>query len=84
MREDLKDRSLSLTELAKIIGRKWQCLTPREKEPYEQQSFAEKETFTIESVEYITTESYKTYLEYLLDFKDKQLRTQESNQQRMV
>ena len=84
MREDLKDKSLSFTELTKIIGRKWQCLTPSEKESYEQQSFAEKETFTIESAEYITTESYKTYSEYLLDFKAKQLRSQASNQQRMV
>jgi hypothetical protein len=82
MREDLKDKSLSFTELTKIVGRKWQCLTPSEKEPCEQQSSAEKETSTIELAEYITTGSYKAYSEYLLDFKAKQLHTQESNQQR--
>lgn len=84
MREDLKGKSLSFTEFTKIVGRKWQCLTPREKEPCEQQRSAEKETFMIELAEYITTESYKTYSEYLLDFKAKQLHTQESNQQRTV
>ncbi|KAL5349574.1 hypothetical protein ACLOAV_005869 [Pseudogymnoascus australis] len=81
MREDLKDKSLSFTELTKVVGRKWQCLTPSEKEPCEQQSFAEKETSTTELAEYITTESYKTYSDYLLGFKAKQLRTQESNRQ---
>lgn len=84
MREDLKHKSLSFTEFTKIVGRKWQCLTPSEKETYEQQNFAEKEAFTIELAEYITTESYKTYSKYILDFKAKQLHTQWSNQQRMV
>ncbi|KFZ23920.1 hypothetical protein V502_01600 [Pseudogymnoascus sp. VKM F-4520 (FW-2644)] len=81
MRENLKDKLISFTEFTKIVGEKWQCLTPCEKEPYEQQSLAEKETSTIELAEYITTESYKTYSEYLLDFKAKQLHTQESNKQ---
>ncbi|KFY32171.1 hypothetical protein V493_00446 [Pseudogymnoascus sp. VKM F-4281 (FW-2241)] len=81
MREDLKDKSLSFTEFTKVVGRKWQCLTPSEKEPHEHQSFTERETFTIELAGYITTESYKTYSGYLLDFKDRQLRTQQSNQQ---
>jgi hypothetical protein len=61
MREDMKDRSISFTEFTKIVGEKWQCLTPSEKEPYEQQSVAEKETSTIELVGYRTTESYKNY-----------------------
>jgi hypothetical protein len=84
MREDLKDKSLSFAEFTKIVGRKWQCLTPSEKEPYEQQSFAEKEISTTELAEYKTTESYRTYSDYLLDFKAKQLRTQESDRQCMA
>jgi hypothetical protein len=84
MREDLKHKSLSFTEFTKIVGRKWQCLTPSEKEIYAQQNLAEREALTIGLAEYITPESYKSYSEYLLDFKSKQLRTQESNQQRMV
>ncbi|KFY30950.1 hypothetical protein V493_01524 [Pseudogymnoascus sp. VKM F-4281 (FW-2241)] len=74
---DTWDTVLDITE----PDLEWQCLTPSEKEPYEQQSFAEKETFTIEMAEYITTESYKTYSEYLLDFKAKQHHAQEFNQQ---
>ena len=76
----MKDKSLSFAEFTKIVGRKWQCLTPSEKEPYEQQSFAEKETSTIELAEYITTESYKAYSEYLRDFKAKELHPQENSQ----
>jgi hypothetical protein len=80
----MKDRSISFTEFTKIVGEKWQCLTPCEKEPYEQQSVAEKETSTIELVEYRTTESYKKYSGYLLDFKAKQFHPQQSNHQRMI
>ena len=84
MREDLKGKSLSFTEITKIVGKKWQYLTPSEKEPYEQQSFVAKETSTIELAEYRMTESYKTYSEYLLDFNAKQLHTQKSSQGCMV
>ncbi|KFZ17804.1 hypothetical protein V501_01558 [Pseudogymnoascus sp. VKM F-4519 (FW-2642)] len=80
MREDLKGKSLSFTEIAKLVGKKWQYLTPSEKETYKQQGFAAKEKFMAELVEYNKTKSYKTYSEYLLDFKAKQLHTQESNQ----
>jgi hypothetical protein len=71
--------SLLFTEFTKIVGRKWQCLKPSEKEIYEQQNLAEREALTIELAEYITTESYKSYSKYILDFKAKQLHTQESN-----
>ena len=84
MREDLKVKSLSFTEIAKLVGKKWQHLTPSEKEPYEQQGFAAKEKFTIELAEYRKTKSYKTYSEYLLEFNTKQFHTQESSQERMV
>ncbi|KFY48303.1 hypothetical protein V495_01453 [Pseudogymnoascus sp. VKM F-4514 (FW-929)] len=56
MREDLKGKSLSFTEITKIVGKKWQYLTPSEKEPYEQQSLVAKETSTIELAEYRMTE----------------------------
>ncbi|KFY92982.1 hypothetical protein V500_03965 [Pseudogymnoascus sp. VKM F-4518 (FW-2643)] len=79
MREDLKVKSLSFTEIAKLVGKKWQHLTPSEKEPYEQQGFAAKEKFTIELAEYRKTKSYKTFSEYLLEFNAKQLHIQESS-----
>ncbi|OBT98848.1 hypothetical protein VE01_03411 [Pseudogymnoascus verrucosus] len=81
MREDLKGRPLSFTEIAKLVGENWQNLTPSEKEPYEQQAFAAKEKYTVELAEYRRTESYRTYSEYLIEFKAKQLQLQESNQE---
>ena len=73
MREDLKGRSLSFTEIAKLVGENWQNLSPSEKEPYEQQAFAAKEKYTIELAEYRKTESHRAYSEYLIEFKAKQL-----------
>ncbi|OBT54686.1 hypothetical protein VE04_04922 [Pseudogymnoascus sp. 24MN13] len=81
MREELKDKSLSFTEITKLLGKKWQNLTASEKEPYEQQSFDAKEKCRIELAEYEQTESYKAYSEYLLDFNTKQLHIQESSQE---
>lgn len=83
MREDLKGRLLSFTEIAKLVGENWQNLVPNEKEPYEQQAFAAKEKYTIELSEYRQTENYKVYAEYLLDFKAKQLHQQETSQEGM-
>ncbi|KFY24958.1 hypothetical protein V491_01958, partial [Pseudogymnoascus sp. VKM F-3775] len=84
MREDLKGRSLSFTEIAKLVGENWQNLSPSEKEPYEQQAFAAKEKYTIELAEYRKTESHRAYSEYLIEFKAKQLQLQESNQEGRV
>lgn len=72
MREDLKGRSLSFTEIAKLVGENWQTLSPAEKEPFEAQAFAQKEKYTIELAEYRQTENYKIYSQYLADFKAKQ------------
>lgn len=84
MREDLKGKSLSFTEIAKLVRKKWRYLTMSEKEIYEQQGFTAKKKFMTELVEYRKTESYKTYSEYLLDFKAEQLHRQETSQESMV
>lgn len=84
MREDLKGRPLSFTEIAKLVGENWQNLSPSEKDPYERQAFAAKEKYTVELSEYRQTESYRTYSEYLMEFKAKQLQLQESNQEGTV
>ncbi|KFY50477.1 hypothetical protein V495_00240 [Pseudogymnoascus sp. VKM F-4514 (FW-929)] len=79
VREDLKGESLSFTEITKLVGKRWQHITPSEKELYTQQSSVEKETSRTELAEYRMTKNYKTYSDYLLEFQAKQL--QESNQQ---
>lgn len=84
MREDLKGRPLSFTEIAKLVGENWQNLRPNEKEVYEQQASAAKEKYTQELSEYRKTESYRTYSEYLIEFKAKQLQLQETSQEGMV
>jgi hypothetical protein len=76
MREDLKGRNLSFTEIAKLVGENWQNLSPSEKEPFEQQAFTAKEKYNNELVEYKKTDSFKGYSQYLIEFKARQ-----SNQQ---
>jgi HMG (high mobility group) box/SAM domain (Sterile alpha motif) len=76
MREELKGRNLSFTEIAKLVGENWQNLAPAEKEPYEQQAFSAKERYNNELAEYKKTTNYKEYAQYLADFKARQ-----SNQQ---
>ena len=72
MREQLKGRNLSFTEIAKLVGENWQSLQPHEKDPYEQKAFAAKERFNNELVEYKKTNSYKEYQQYLAEFKARQ------------
>ena len=69
MREELKGRNLSFTEIAKLVGENWQNLSPAEKEPYDQQGFSAKERYNNELAEYKKTDSYKEYLRYLAEFK---------------
>jgi hypothetical protein len=76
MREELKWRNLSFTEIAKLVGENWQNLSPAEKEPYEQQAFSDKERYNNELAEYKKTNQYRAYSQYLADFKARQ-----SNQQ---
>lgn len=71
MREDLKGRNLSFTEIAKLVGENWQNLTPAEKEPYESKAQAYKEKYHAELSEYKKTTQYQKYMQYLADFKAK-------------
>ncbi|KAA8577027.1 hypothetical protein EYC84_007043 [Monilinia fructicola] len=72
MREDLKGRNLSFTEIAKLVGEHWQNLLPSEKEPYEHSAQTAKERYNNELAEYKKTQSFKDYSQYLTDFKQKQ------------
>lgn len=76
MREDLKGRNLSFTEIAKLVGENWQNLSPGEKEPYENQASSAKDRYAAELAEYKKTDSFKEHAQYLVEFKARQ-----SNQQ---
>lgn len=69
MREELKGRNLSFTEIAKLVGEKWQNLSLSQKELFEQQASAAKEKYNNELIEYKKTNLYKEYSGYLADFK---------------
>lgn len=62
---------MSFTDIAKLVGDKWQKLSPHEKEPYEAHAAGAKERYNIELAEYRKTDGYREYLRYLADFKVK-------------
>ncbi|OLN88818.1 High mobility group protein B3 [Colletotrichum chlorophyti] len=72
MRDDLKGRNLTFTEIAKLVGEHWQNLTPAEKEPYETQALKAKERYNHDLAEYKKTAEYRKYSQYLQDFKSRQ------------
>ena len=71
MREDLKGRFLSFTEIAKLVGENWQNLSPSGKEPFETQAQTAKDKYSQDLAVYKKTPEYKKYMVYLQDFKAK-------------
>jgi len=80
MREDLKGRQLTFTEIAKLVGENWQALSRAEREPYESHAQEEKERYNRELADYKKTPDYEKYCEYLNDFRKRQaIQTQEKD-----
>lgn len=71
MRDKLKGQDLSFTEIAKIVGERWQVLASHEKEPCERQAQKLKERYYVDLIEYKKTPQYAQYQEYLAEFKAK-------------
>jgi hypothetical protein len=71
VREDLKGQDLSFTEIAKIVGERWQVLPPEIREGCEQQANSAKENYYNKLAEYKKTPEYGLYQEYLVEFKAK-------------
>lgn len=72
MRDDLKGRNLSFTEIAKLVGENWQNLSHSEKKAFESQAQAAKDKYNSDLAEYKKTTNYKKYTLYLHEFKAKQ------------
>jgi hypothetical protein len=73
LRESLKgDRSLTFTEIAKLVGENWQSLPLPEREVYEGQARGSKERYYQEMAVYKETPEYRKYMRYLEEFNDKQ------------
>jgi hypothetical protein len=71
VREALKGQDLSFTEIAKIVGERWQVLPAGAREVCERQANAAKEKYYSELAEYKKTPKYDSYQKYLEDFKIK-------------
>lgn len=71
MRESLKGQELSFTEIAKLVGERWQTLSPNSREACERQAAAAKEKYYAELAEYKKTPEYAQYQEYLAEFRAK-------------
>jgi hypothetical protein len=62
---------LSFTEIAKIVGEKWQMSPTEAREPYHHQANAEKEKYYTELAAYKELPQYEAYQMYLEEFKAK-------------
>ena len=71
MRESLKGQDLSFTEIAKVVGERWQVLPTEEREGCERQANGAKEKYYAELAEYKKTPQFETYQKYLEEFKAK-------------
>jgi hypothetical protein len=67
----LKLQHLTFTEIAKLVGERWQLLASEDKEQYEMQALSAKEKYHAELAKYKKTEYHKEYTKYLIDFKSK-------------
>ena len=71
VRETLKGQELSFTEIAKVVGERWQVLPAEAREAYERQANSAKERYYTMLAEYKKTPQYEAYQKYLEDFKAK-------------
>ena len=83
IREEVKDQNLSFTQIAKLVGDRWQKLDPNGKEPYEVSASAAKEKYNIQLSAYRKTDEYKEYMAYLADFKAKHGQTTEAKRPKL-
>lgn len=74
MREEVKYRKLTFTEIAKLVGECWQSPNSTKKETYESQANAARQKYNLDLAEYKKTTEYGTYANYLQDFKKRQAR----------
>lgn len=67
----MKGQDLSFTEIAKVVGERWQVLPAEEREACERQANGAKEKYYAGLAEYKKTPQYEAYQKYLEDFKAK-------------
>ena len=68
-REQLKEQNLSFADLSKVVGEKWQQLTPSEKEEWKARGSVPWERYKAELAEYQKTNAFQEYQRYLTEFR---------------
>lgn len=71
VREHLKGETLSFADIAKIVGERWQVLSPDEREKCDRRAAEAKERYYHLLSEYKKTPQYAQYQVYLAEFKAK-------------
>lgn len=71
MRDELKGRNLTFTEIAKLVGEHWQNLSQADKKSLESQAQEAKDKYNNDLADYKKTAGYKKYSIYLQEFKAK-------------
>lgn len=67
----MKGQDLSFTEIAKVVGERWQVLPADEREACERQANSAKEKYYAGLAEYKKTSQYEAYQKYLEEFRAK-------------
>lgn len=83
VREEVRSENLSFTEIARLVGERWQKLNPVQKETFESHASTLKETYNSELVEYKKTDVYKEYSQYLVDFRAKHAKLDDSKRPKL-
>jgi regulator of protease activity HflC (stomatin/prohibitin superfamily) len=71
VREEVKGRDLSFTEIAQLVGKRWQLLAPETRKNLEREADMAKEKYSAAVTEYKMTPQYAQYRKYLADFNAK-------------
>lgn len=80
VREALKGQDLSFTEIAKVVGERWQVLATDAREACERQAHTAKEKYYAALAEYKKTPQYAAYQKYLDEFKAKHTISQKGSE----
>ncbi|KAH7111283.1 hypothetical protein B0J11DRAFT_193886 [Dendryphion nanum] len=69
VRDILEGQEISFTDIAKVIGARWQGLPVYAREVYQCQANVAKEQYSVDLAEYKKSSKYHAYKEYLKGFK---------------
>ncbi|PNS17702.1 High mobility group protein 20A [Sphaceloma murrayae] len=72
IRNDVLDQNLDFSQIAKIVGREWQCEDSQRRLECERVATQEKNVYDAALREYKKTPEYAAYQRYLVQFKAKQ------------